>query len=119
MPARTPPSPLDAALKLLAGRDYSRSEMLAKLRSRGYDEAAISAALDTLEKYNYVKTTGADRAQLAAMAAEYLRKRKGDPASPSAFRALEGFLLRKGFDENLVREYLERLAESLEGRRPR
>jgi SOS response regulatory protein OraA/RecX len=105
---RTPVSAWDAALRLLAGRDYSRSEMEAKLRGRGYPELETDAALDKLLSYGYVVKTGSDPDALAAMAESYLAKKGKALNTPGAFRALEAFLLRKGFDAELVREYLLR-----------
>jgi SOS response regulatory protein OraA/RecX len=102
---RSRPSAWDAALKLLAGRDYALPEMQAKLAQRGYDQDEVQAALGKLARYGYVVATANDQARLEAMAAEYLRKKK-NPHSAGALRALEAFLLRKGFDEELVAAHL-------------
>jgi len=110
---RTPVSAWDAALRLLAGRDYSRSEMEAKLRGRGYPTDEIDAALDKLLSYGYVVETGGDQEALEEMAAAYLAKRGKTLTTPSAYKALERFLLRKGFEPELVREYLVRRRDDM------
>jgi len=103
---------LDTALKLLAGKDYSRSEMEAKLVARGYSEDEILAALDKLQHYNYIVETGKDFSKLENMAEEYLSKKNKDISNPSAAKALERFLIKKGFDRDLVQEYLLRILNS-------
>ena len=103
----------ETALKLLAGRDYSASEMLARLARRGYTREEAEETADKLKEYGYVKETGTDREQLCAMAREYLHKKNKTRLTPSVFHSLESFLLRKGFEPDLVREYLTRLAEAL------
>jgi len=108
----TPPrSAWDTALKLLGGRDYSRAEMAATLSQRGFPDAETSETLDKLERYRYIVATGTDRGRLGQMAEDYLRRKK-NPSSPSAFRSLEAFLLRKGFDPVLVAGYLAAMAEA-------
>lgn len=102
---RTRPSAWDAALKLLAGRDYALPEMQAKLAQRGYAQAEVQATLDKLAHYGYIVQTARDQERLAAMADDYLCKKK-KPGSAGALRALEAFLLRKGFDADLVAAHL-------------
>ncbi len=102
-------TPLDVALKLLAGKDYSRSEMKTKLANRDYSEEEIDETLDKLQHYNYIVETGHDLSQMESMANEYLRKKNKDANNPSSIKSLEAFLIRKGFDPELVNEYLERL----------
>ena len=104
----------DTALNLLAGRDFSRTEMAERLARRGFDEAETAATLDKLERYGYVVNTGADHARLEQMAAQYLAKKK-NPANPAAFRSLEAFLLRKGFDPELVAAHLEHMTAAARG----
>ena len=118
MPRARPPA-FDAAVKLLAGRDYAWPEMQAKLAQRQYAEEEIAAALETLARYGYIQQTGTDRAQLERMADAYLAKRAtrtraaaGAAVTASALHALEAFLLRKGFDPDLVAAHLTDRAET-------
>ena len=101
-------SAIDAAMKLLAGKDYSRSEMEVKLVAREYSEIEILETLDTLQHYDYIVETGNDVSKMENMAENYLRKKNKTFSNPSAVKALEAFLLRKGFDQDLVQEYLLR-----------
>jgi len=109
-----PHSAWDTALKLISGRDYSRAEMAAKLSQRGFPDTEITETLDKLERYRYIVSTGSDLGRLGQMAEEYLRKKK-NPSSPAAFRSLEAFLLRKGFDPALVAGHLAALADARPG----
>lgn len=108
---------LDAALKLLGGKDYSKAELASKLARRGYEDDEIERALATLQHYHYVADTGADAAQLEQMSAAWLAKRRGG-VTRGALRGLEAHLLKKGFDPELVRAHLEHLAERLSARQP-
>ncbi len=106
------PCALDAALKLLEGKDYARAELAAKLIRRGYADDEIERALATLQRYDYVAETGTDAEALARMSAAWLAKRRGG-VTPGALRGLETHLLKKGFDADLVRAHLETLAGDL------
>ena len=99
----------EIAAKLLAGRDFSRSEMEERLARRGFENEEIQTVIEKLLHYNYIIETGEDINQLALMAEEYLMKKNKSFKNKNALRSLEAFLLRKGFDHNLVTEYLERL----------
>jgi len=66
----------DAALKLLAGRDFSASEMLVRLARRGYEEDEAESTVARLVQLGYVVETGNDRDKLCEMAREYLLKKK-------------------------------------------
>ena len=101
----------DAALKLLAGRDFSASEMIARLARRGYEEDESENVVAKLMQLGYVVETGNDRDKLCEMARDYLVKKNKTEITPSTLRSLEAFLLRKGFDPDLVGEYLRLLAE--------
>ncbi len=105
---KTKKTALDTALKLLAGKDYSRSEMKAKLVARGYSENEVFETLDKLQHYNYIVETGKDLSKLEEMAEGYLKKKNKDISNPGAVKALESFLLRKGFEPDFVQEYLLR-----------
>lgn len=101
----------DTAVKLLTGRDFSASEMTERLIRRGYEQDEIESTVEKLRKYGYVIETGSDRQTLCEMAREYLLKKNKTELTPGTMRSLEAFLLRKGFDTDLVGEYLQRLAE--------
>ena len=109
MKPRTTKTAWETALKLLGGRDYSRPEMEAKLAQRGFEGAEVADALAKLEHYGYTVATGADAGRMEQMAAQYLAKKK-DPSSAGAIRSLEAFLLRKGFEPEMVAAHLEQLA---------
>lgn len=111
------PSALDAAFKLLGGKDYSATELAAKLARRGYSNDEIERALSTLQHYHYVAETGTDAAQLERMSRAWLAKRRGG-ITPGALRGLEQLLLKKGFDPELVRAHLEQLAEHFAAQQP-
>mgnify|MGYP000083851922 CR=1 FL=1 len=106
------PAALDAALKLLAGKDYSAAELADKLTSRGYPQDEIDRVLTILRHYHCVADTGRNTAQLEQMSAAWLAKRRRG-LTPSALRGLEAHLLKKGFDPDLVRAHLEDLASQL------
>ncbi len=102
----------NAALKLLSGRDYSRSEMEQRLARRGYSQSEIEETVSKLKRYSYVAETGSDANQLRAMAQEYLKKKHKSARDPRSLRSLEAFLLRKGFTPDLVAEYLQKLSDA-------
>ncbi|RLD09327.1 MAG: hypothetical protein DRI44_08725 [Chlamydiae bacterium] len=106
-------SALEIAVKLLAGRDFSKSEMEERLVRRGFDETDIQSAIQKLLKQGYIAETGNDRQKLCEMAGNYLRKKNTDKIEMKHLRSLEAFLIRKGFDTELVREYLIDLSEEL------
>ena len=106
--AKSKKTAIDAAMKLLAGKDYSRSEMEEKLVAREYSETEILETLDKLQHYNYIVETGDNASMMEVMAEEYLRKKNKDFSNPGAVKALERFLAKKGFDQDLVQEYLLR-----------
>jgi len=99
---------LDSALKLLGGKDYSRSEMEEKLVARDYSENEISETLDKLQHYNYIIETGTNSSKMEEMAGIYLKKKNKSFSNPNAVKALERFLMKKGFEQDLVQEYLLR-----------
>jgi len=103
----------EVALKLLAGRDFSRSEMEARLVRRGFDEIDIQQSIQKLLKYDYIAETGNDRQKLCEIAGEYLRKKGVENIEKKHLKSLESFLIRKGFNNDLVQQYLEELNEEL------
>ncbi len=98
---------------MLAGRDFSRAEMEARLARRGFDTQEIQQAVLKLLKYNYIVETGNDKNALREMAENYLEKKNISKIEKKHLRALEAFLVRKGFDDNLVNEFLENLLDNL------
>ena len=117
---RPPPSDsaLDAGLRLLARRAHSRVELLLKLTRRGYDSAAIRAALGRLQELGYLDDQ--------AFARSFVRRR-GSIRGP---RALSAELAARGVDraqvDMAVAEFGEadqlaaatQIAERLYARRP-
>jgi len=84
-----PPPPvgaLDAGLRLLARRAHSRVELLLKLTRRGYEAAAIRAALRRLQELGYLDDQ--------AFARSFVRRR-GSVRGP---RALSAELAARGVD---------------------
>jgi len=105
-------------LRLLARRAHSRVELLLKLTRRGYDSAAISAALRRLQELGYLDDQ--------AFARSFVRRR-GSVRGP---RALAAELAARGVDraqvDTAVGEFGEadqlaaatQIAERLYARRP-
>ena len=112
--SREKKSAWEVALKLLAGRDFSRAEMEARLVRRGFDEQEIQQAVQKLLKYNYIVETGGNKEKLREMAENYLEKKNVDVIEKKRLRSLENFLLRKGFDTDLVNEFLEKLSDEID-----
>lgn len=54
---REPPTARATALRLLARRDYSRSELSQRLRARGISPDEIAALLDDFERRGYLSDT--------------------------------------------------------------
>jgi len=106
-------SALEVAVKLLAGRDFSKSEMEERLARRGFDEIDIKSAIQKLLNLNYIAETGNDREKLCEMAKEYLRKKGVNNIEKKHLCSLEAFLIRKGFNIELVQEYLIDLNEEI------
>ena len=113
MNAHSNKSALDVALKLLGGRDFSKSEMEERLLRRGFAEIDIESAVQKLLKHNYIADTGNNRKKLCEMAGEYLRKKGVENIEKKHLKSLESFLIRKGFNSELVQEYLVDLNDIL------
>ena len=96
--------------ELLAVRDYSEKEMTERLTRRGYSPEESRAAAARLVELGLIKIAGNDREALRIAAREYLLK-KGKELKPSTLSSLAAFLVRKGFDEELIEEYLSEAAE--------
>jgi len=91
-PRSSPPtvSALDAGLRLLGRRAHSRVELLLKLTRRGYEGAAIRAALKRLEELGYIDDQ--------SFARSFVRRR-GPVRGP---RALSAELASRGVDRAQV-----------------
>lgn len=96
--------------ELLAMRDYSEKEMTERLTRRGYSPEESRAASARLVELGLIKIAGNDREALRNAAREYLLK-KGKELKPSTLSSLAAYLVRKGFDEELIEEYLCEAAE--------
>lgn len=94
------------AAELLGNRDFSAAEMRERLVQRGYSEEESLEAVRRLLQLGLISETGDDAEALKAAAAEWLRKREKG-ITPSSLRSLGAYLVRKGFEEGLVMEYLE------------
>lgn len=99
------------AARLLAIRDYSRSELEAKLAEREYTADVIDKVISLLKEYSYIYETGRNKDTLAKMADAYLARKK-NPTSTWAYNSLEKYLCKKGFDHDCVREYIIKRAEA-------
>lgn len=84
--------------ELLARRDHSRSELLTKLRQKGFADGAEDAA-DRLAELGYL-----DDARFAASYASELQRSRH-----YGKRRIEQALLQKGVDRSLVRDAVEAL----------
>ena len=96
--------------ELLAMRDYSEKEMAERLTRRGYSAEESRAAAARLVELGLIKISGGDREALRSAAREYLLK-SGKALKPSTLSSLAAYLVRKGFDEELIEEYLSEAAE--------
>ena len=106
-------SALEVAIKLLAGRDFSRNEMEKRLARRGFDEIDIQQTIQKLLKSDYIVETEDNEKKLREMAKEYIGKKGSKNIEKKHLRSLEAFLIRKGFNTDLVQQYLEDLNEEL------
>ena len=96
--------------ELLAVREYSEKEMAERLMRRGYSPEESRASSFRLVELGLIKISGNDREALRSAAREYLLK-KGKALKPSTLSSLAAYLVRKGFDEELIEEYLSEAAE--------
>jgi regulatory protein len=116
--APPPAGALDTGLRLLARRAHSRVELLLKLTRRGYEGAAIRAALGRLQELGYLDDQ--------AFAHSFVRRR-GSVRGP---RALSAELAARGVDraevDTALADFEEaeqvasatRIAERLYARKP-
>ncbi|NTU57493.1 MAG: recombination regulator RecX [Chlorobiaceae bacterium] len=87
---------LNQALKLLATRAHSRSELEAKLKSRGFDPEAVLKAVERLEQLKLID----DRA-FAGSCMESMGKRRPEGRIKTRIR-----LKQKGLSEEIVDEMM-------------
>jgi regulatory protein len=92
----------ESALTFLASRPRSKSEVVQRLRKRGYPEPAIDAALERLEQAGFLD----DR----AFAEYWVRNR--EQFRPRGRYALRQELRQKGLDSDVIEAALEDLDES-------
>lgn len=88
---------MDRALRHLASRARSRSEMEKFLSEKGFSQEAAKSAIEKLEGYGYI-----DDGEYAAM---YVRDRMA--LKPSGRRAMAGELKRLGVEEEAAAKALE------------
>lgn len=69
-----PPAPLPVAVRLLARRDYGRSELRARLCARGIEASSVDAALDELERRGLLSDARYADAVVAQRAGRYGRR---------------------------------------------
>jgi len=95
--ATTPAELRAAALRLLARREHSRSELELRLARRGGDAADVAAVLDALERDGYLSDTRFAHAVVAQKAGRYGK------------RAIAHALRERGVDGDVAREALDAL----------
>jgi len=69
-----PPAPMPTAVRLLARREYGRSELRARLCARGIDAESVDAALDELERRGLLSDARYANAVVAQKAGRYGRR---------------------------------------------
>lgn len=89
-------TPLDYAYRLLSQRAYSRHDLAAKLRGKGFSPEVVEQSVERLTAQGYL-----DDAKLAADLAERLQARGFGPVG------IEHKLARKGLDRGLIELTLE------------
>lgn len=72
--ARVPVAARTAAVRMLARREYGRSELAQRLRQRGLPAAEIDAALDDLERLGLLSDARYAHALVAQMTGRYARR---------------------------------------------
>ena len=104
----TPPAALPTAVRMLARREYGRSELRARLCARGIDAASVDGALDELQRRGLLSDARYANAVVAQKAGRYGRraiayalKEKGIEAS-AADAALGQLAGRDEVDEALA-----------------
>lgn len=97
MAPRRPAGPAEAALRLLARRDYTRQEMAARLRAKGYQAEESAEAIERLAGWGYLD----DRAVAERAVEDCLRRR------PRGRDLLAGELAARGIAERTIREALQ------------
>jgi len=71
---RTPPAALPTAVRMLARREYGRSELRARLCQRGIDASSADAALDELQRRGLLSDARYANAVVAQKAGRYGRR---------------------------------------------
>jgi regulatory protein len=88
-----------AALRLLARREYARAELAARLARQGSDAADVAAVLDALERDGYLSDARFAQALVSQKAGRYGR------------RAIAYALRERGVDAEAVRDALDALRD--------
>ncbi len=97
MAPRRPAGSAQAALRLLAQRDYTRQEMTARLQAKGYTAEESAEAVERLTGWGYLD----DRAVAERAVEDCLRRR------PRGRDLLAVELAARGIAENTLREALQ------------
>lgn len=92
------------AFDLLVCRDYTRKQMIRKLKGKGFSLEAIQAAMETLERLGYIHDERYARNWV------YSRLRN----NPRGRSLLKEELLRRGVDKATVERVLDEIDESTE-----
>ena len=87
----TTQTPRDAAVRLLARREYSRAELVERLSAKGHEAAEVAACLDALAEQGLQSD--------ARFAESFLRSRVARGQGPLKIR---GELSRRGVDRDTV-----------------
>ncbi len=96
----------DSAVKLLAHKMRTRTELTDRLKERGIDEAAVEDAMDKLASYGYVDDK--------AFAGEYVRSAM--QTGRWGRKALEYRLKEKGIEQSVIDDALSEYSEEDERR---
>ena len=94
----------NAALRLLSRRAYTRKEVVGKLKSRGFEQEAISHTLETLDRLGLVNDQDFARRWIL----ERMRLR---PMGPNL---LVRDLRRRGIDQNTIDEAIDEILEDVD-----
>jgi regulatory protein len=89
-------SALDVAIRLLAGRAHSRSELEKKLKKRGFDPEAISTAIQRLDQLSLID----DRAFAGSCMTSMARRR------PEGKLKTRARLKQKGLSDEIIEKAL-------------
>jgi regulatory protein len=92
------------AFQLLERRAYTRSEIVTKLRGRGYDEPVVTATVETLERLDLIDDVD--------FASRFIRERLR--LRPSGHAALRRDLRRRGVEASVIEAALDEAFEDID-----